>query len=106
MFLLDCCYSSNMTLNIILFYVLCRDGFDFGFENCLILAYKNGILDFIGNLGDDIYEISISKRKNKNSMLSINSTKDVLDNTYLWHCCLGHVKKKYITKLYAGSVVE
>ncbi|KAJ9556961.1 LOW QUALITY PROTEIN: hypothetical protein OSB04_011575 [Centaurea solstitialis] len=58
--LIDCCYSAEMARNIISFYVLYKDGFDFGFDNGSILVYKNNVLYFKANPCHGIYETSIT----------------------------------------------
>ena len=108
MFLIDCCYSAEMARNIISFYALYKDGFDFGFDNGSILVYKNNVLYFKANPCHGIYETSISIRDNRSSIYNVESTqsKDGLDKSYLWHCRLGHINKKRITKLQSDGILE
>ena len=108
MVLFDCCYSADMARNIISFYALYKDGFDFGFDNGSILVYKNNVLYFKANPCHGIYETSISVRDNRSSIYNVESTqsKDGLDKSYLWHCRLGHISKKRITKLQSDGILE
>ncbi|KAJ9556509.1 hypothetical protein OSB04_011123 [Centaurea solstitialis] len=106
--LIDCCYSAEMARNIISFYALYKDGFDFGFDNGSILVYKNNVLYFKANPCHGIYETSITVRDNRSSIYNVESTqsKNGLDKSYLWHCRLGHISKKRITKLQSDGILE
>ncbi|KAJ9546873.1 hypothetical protein OSB04_019416 [Centaurea solstitialis] len=106
--LIDCCYSAEMARNIISFYALYKDGFDFGFDNGSILVYKNNVLYFKANPCHGIYETSITDRDNRSSIYNVESTqsKNGLDKSYLWHCRLGHISKKRITKLQSDGILE
>ncbi|KAJ9558333.1 hypothetical protein OSB04_012947 [Centaurea solstitialis] len=108
MVLIDCCYSAEMARNIISFYALYKDGFDFGFDNGSILVYKNNVLYFKANPCHGIYETSITVRDNRSSIYNVESTqsKNGLDKSYLWHCRLGHISKKRITKLQSDGILE
>ncbi|KAJ9545085.1 hypothetical protein OSB04_024792 [Centaurea solstitialis] len=108
MVLIDCCYSAEMARNIISFYALYKDGFDFGFDNGSILVYKNNVLYFKANPCHGIYETSITVRDNRSSIYNVESTqsKNGLDKSYLWHCRLGHISKKRITKLQSNGILE
>ncbi|KAJ9561476.1 hypothetical protein OSB04_006636 [Centaurea solstitialis] len=106
--LIDCCYSAEMARNIISFYALYKDGFDFEFDNGSILVYKNNVLYFKANPCHGIYETSITVRDNRSSIYNVESTqsKNGLDKSYLWHCRLGHNSKKRITKLQLDGILE
>ena len=56
--LINCCYSSEMTWNIISFHALFKQGFRYSFndENGSIYAYKNGIFYFEALPYDGVYE--------------------------------------------------
>nr|GEZ99131.1 hypothetical protein [Tanacetum cinerariifolium] len=66
----NCCYSSEMTRNIIPFYALFKDGYQFSFDN------ENG----------DI-------------LVYVNGSSNELDKSKLWHSRLGHINKKRIAQL-------
>ncbi|KAJ9565695.1 hypothetical protein OSB04_001661 [Centaurea solstitialis] len=106
--LIDCCYSAEMARNIISFYALYKDGFDFRFDNGSILVYKNNVLYFKANPCHGINETSIIVRDNRSSIYNVESTqsKNGLDKSYLWHCRLGHISKKRITKLQLDGILE
>ena len=108
MVIIDCCYSADMARNIISFYALFKDGFDFGFDNGSILVYKNNVLYFKSNPCHAIYETNINVRNNQSSIHNVESTqsKNSLDKSYLWHCRLGHISKKRITKLQSVRILE
>ncbi|KAJ9553605.1 LOW QUALITY PROTEIN: hypothetical protein OSB04_017650 [Centaurea solstitialis] len=84
--LIDCCYSAEMARNIISFYALYKDA----------------------NPCHGIYETSITVRDNRSSIYNVESTqsKNGLDKSYLWHCRLGHISKKHITKLQSDGILE
>ena len=56
--LIDCCYSSEMTRNIISFHALFRQGFKYSFNdlNGSISVYKNGVFVFEALPCDGVYE--------------------------------------------------
>ena len=82
------------------------DGFTFGFDNngASILVYKENSLYFKASPSSDIYESVISVCRNNNLILNVSSTS--LDKSCLWHCCLGHINKKRITKLQSNGILE
>ncbi|GJZ23906.1 retrotransposon protein, putative, ty1-copia subclass [Tanacetum coccineum] len=103
----NCCYSSEMTRNIILFHALFKDGYKFSFdnENGDILVYSNGCFMFKASHCKGIYEIVECISHNGNVILNVGSSNE-LDKSKLWHSSLGHVNKKRIAQLQKDGVLE
>ena len=96
----DCCYSSEMTRNIISFYALFRQGFRFNIdnENGDILVYKDGCFMFKASPCNGIYESVVCVSNNNNMNLNIDSTNEI-DKSCLSHYRLSHINKKRSAKL-------
>ncbi|GJU76400.1 retrotransposon protein, putative, ty1-copia subclass [Tanacetum coccineum] len=103
----NCCYSSEMTRNIISFHALFKDGYKFSFdnENGDILVYSNGCFMFKASPCKGIYENVKCISHNGNVILNVGSSNE-LDKSKLWHSRLGHVNKKRIAQLQKDGVLE
>ncbi|GJS24276.1 retrotransposon protein, putative, ty1-copia subclass [Tanacetum coccineum] len=103
----NCCYSSEMTRNIISFHALFKDGYYYSFdnENGDILVYSNGCFMFKSSLCKGIYKIVECISHNGNVILNIGSSNE-LDKSKLWHSRLGYVNKKLIAQLQKDRVLE
>ncbi|GKB87225.1 retrotransposon protein, putative, ty1-copia subclass [Tanacetum coccineum] len=103
----NCCYSSEMTRNIISFHALFKDGYQFSFdnENGDILVYSNGCFMFKASPCKGIYETVKCISNNGNVILNVGSSNE-LDKSKLWHSRLGHVNKKRIAQLQKDGVLE
>ncbi|GJR53534.1 retrotransposon protein, putative, ty1-copia subclass [Tanacetum coccineum] len=102
----NCCYSSEMTRNIISFHALFKDGYQFSFdnENGDILVYSNGCFVFKASPCKGIYE-TVECIDNGNVILNVGSSNE-LDKSKLWHSRLGHINKKRIAQLQKDGVLE
>ncbi|GKB01139.1 putative RNA-directed DNA polymerase, partial [Tanacetum coccineum] len=102
----NCCYSSEMTRNIISFHALFKDGYQFSFdnENGDILVYSNGCFVFKVSPCKGKYETA-ECIENGNVILNVGSSNE-LDKSKLWHSCLGRVNKKRIAQLQKDRVLE
>ncbi|GJU93276.1 putative RNA-directed DNA polymerase [Tanacetum coccineum] len=102
----NCCYSSEMTRNIISFHALFKDGYQFSFdnENGDILIYLNGCFMFKASPCKGIYE-TVECIDNGNVILNVGSSNE-LDKSKLWHSRLGHINKKRIAQLQKDGVLE
>ncbi|GJZ37824.1 retrotransposon protein, putative, ty1-copia subclass [Tanacetum coccineum] len=71
----NCCYSSEMTRNIISFHALFKDGYKFSFdnENGDILVYSNGCFMFKASPCKGIYETVECISHNGNVILNVGS---------------------------------
>ncbi|GJU54814.1 retrotransposon protein, putative, ty1-copia subclass [Tanacetum coccineum] len=103
----NCCYSSEMTRNIISFHALYKDGYQFSFDNQNgdILVYSNGCFMFKASPCKGIYETVECISNNGNMILNVGSSNE-LDKSKLWHSRLGYVNKKCITQLQKDGVLE
>ncbi|GJS19771.1 retrotransposon protein, putative, ty1-copia subclass [Tanacetum coccineum] len=103
----NCCYSSEMTRNIISFHALFKDGYQFLFdnENGDILVYSNGCFMFKTSPCKGIYETVKCISNNGNMILNVGSSNE-LDKSKLWHSRLRHVNKKRIAQLQKDGVLE
>ncbi|GJV42316.1 retrotransposon protein, putative, ty1-copia subclass [Tanacetum coccineum] len=106
-YLNNCCYSSEMTWNIISFHALFKDGYKFSFDNEHgdILVYSNGCFMFKASPCKGIYETVKCISNNGNVILNVGSSNG-LDKSKLWHFLLGHVNKKRIAQLQKDEVLE
>ncbi|GJS78561.1 retrotransposon protein, putative, ty1-copia subclass [Tanacetum coccineum] len=75
----NCCYSSEMTRNIILFHALFKDGYKFSFdnENEDILVYSNGCFMFKASPCKGIYETVEYISDNVNVILNVGSSNEL-----------------------------
>lgn len=103
----NCCYSSEMTRNIISFHALFKDGYQFSFdnENGDILVYSNDCFIFKASPCKGIYETVECISDNGNVILNVGSSNE-LDKSKLWHSRLGHINKKRIAQLQKDGVLE
>ncbi|KAJ9553804.1 hypothetical protein OSB04_017849 [Centaurea solstitialis] len=103
----NCCYSSEMTRNIISFHALFKDGYRFSFnnENGYILVYSNGCFIFKASPCKGIYETVEFIDYNGNLILNVGSSNEI-DKSKLWHSRLGHINKKHIAQLQKDGVLE
>nr|GEU73779.1 hypothetical protein [Tanacetum cinerariifolium] len=103
----NCCYSSEMTINIISFHALFKDGYKFLFENENgdTLVYSNGCFMFKASPCKGIYETVKCISNNGNVILNVVSSHD-LDKSKLWHFRHGRVNKKRMAQLQKDGVLE
>ncbi|TLX69973.1 DDE-type integrase/transposase/recombinase, partial [Labilibacter sediminis] len=103
----NCCFSSEMTRNIISFHALFKQGYEFYFDNLdgIISVYKDGCLIFNAIPCDGVYETVQCVENNINSVFQIDSSNSI-DKACLWHCRLGHINKKRMAQLQKDGVLE
>lgn len=82
------------------------DGFAFGFDNnnTYMLVYKDNALYFKTSSCNGIYESVIGVSRKNNLILNVGSSN--LDKSCLWHCRLGYINKKRITKLQSNEILK
>ena len=98
----NCYYIPTMSRNIISVSCLDKIGFEFIIRNNKCSIYHDNIfygyapqthglyvLDFEDTNEKSIYNINIKKFKSND-----------LNTSYLWHCRLGHINEKHISKLH------
>jgi hypothetical protein len=95
----------SLTRNIVSLFSLKRQGFkyDFNNDNNFISAYLNAMFYFEAKPHNGVYEIDINCNMiyhvpNKHVKIGIN-------DTYRWHCRLGHINKNRIKKLQANGIL-
>nr|GEW78871.1 hypothetical protein [Tanacetum cinerariifolium] len=74
-----------------------------------LMPGANNVIYFNAIPRDDIYEIVMSSSNtNECSMYVVTNkrAKPNLDSALLWHCCLGHIKKKRIEKLQRDGLLD
>nr|KAJ0191599.1 hypothetical protein LSAT_V11C800425560 [Lactuca sativa] len=95
------CLITTITSNIISVLHLIKFDFNYQFVNDYIHSLLNGVLYFKARQINGIFELNLDDSSNNKSIYHVNkkSLKQDLNQTYLWHCCLGHINKKYIPQL-------
>ena len=71
-------------------------------------VYKSGIFYFEVRPLNRIYEVNLDCSINNSSIYNTNtkSLKYDLNETYLWHCRLGHINKKRISQLQKSGILK
>ena len=91
----DCYYVAALTKKFIYVSYLNKKGFHLTFSNNDCSIMLNGVLYASGTLYNGIMS---------NPILTIHDNKrhkkDNLKSSYLWHCCLGHISERRMTKLH------
>ena len=104
----NCYYVSTMSSNIISVSCLDKDGFRFIIENNTISIYYGGIFYGITHLMNDLYILNFDESDHK-SIYNINTKRfksNNLNPTYFWHCRLGHINEKCISKLHQDGLLD
>ena len=98
--LVNCCYSSEMTRDIISFHALFTQGFKYSFDNNIgsISTFKNGVFIFKALPCNGLYETVTCVNNLGNHVFHIDSSNSV-EKECLWNCRLGHINKKHIGQL-------
>ncbi|KAI3821376.1 hypothetical protein L1987_08943 [Smallanthus sonchifolius] len=101
------CYVLSQTKNIISAARLYEQGFTFGFHEGNILVFKSNVMYFEARPHNGIYEVDIHGSCCDNSIYTLNTkrSKQNFNQSYLWHCRLGHVNKKHMSKLQAYGIL-
>ena len=95
----DCYYVPTLTKNIVSVYALIKKGFHLTLsDNCCSIMLNN-VIYANGTLNNGIYILDMS-----NLILTIHDNKRQrqynLKLSYLWHCRLGHISEKRMSKLH------
>ena len=102
---LDNCFCvPALTKNIIFVSYLNKKEFHLNFSNNGCYIMLNDVFYAGGTLSNGIYILDMS-----NSILNFNDNKrqkrDNLKSSFLWHCHLGHISERHMTKLHkCGSL--
>ncbi|GJU05924.1 retrotransposon protein, putative, ty1-copia subclass [Tanacetum coccineum] len=98
----NCHYAPSITRGIISVSCLYDDGYVTCFVDNSIQVSRNNMVYFSAIPRDGIFEIDLSDSyTNVSSMYALSNkrAKLNLDSALLWHCRLGHIRKKRIEKL-------
>ena len=103
-----CYYVPSLTRNIISVACLYDNGFDFNFTSGVISILRNGLFYVKAISHNGIFELDLQSSCNENSVYNIDNkrSKSDLNRTYLWHCRLGHINQKRISKLHRDGLLE
>ena len=98
----DCFYVLAITKNIVSISSLIIRGFHLTFNNKCCTIMLNDVLYANGTLNNGIYMLDMS-----GPILPIHENKrqrqDNLKSSYLWHCRLGHISEKRLTKIHRNG---
>ena len=102
------CYIPSLTRNIISVSRLKQSGFNYQFVDDNIHSFLKGIFYFEARPANGIYELNLDCSSSNNSIYHVNTkrVKYNLNQTYLWHCRLGHINKKRISQLQKSGLLE
>ena len=98
----NCYYVPRLIKSVISYDLLIDDGFNYASENKTIFAYKNNVFYFKAHSQNGLYMINL-RDDNDREIYHINSD---IDQTYLWHCRLGHINENRIKKLITDGSLE
>ena len=104
----NCYFVSTMRRNIIWISCLDLNGFRFVIENNNFSTFRRVIFYDNGCLMNGLYSMNIESCDYK-SIYNINTKKFKLDDLnpiYSWHCCLGHINEKCISRLYKNGLLD
>ena len=97
-----------MCRNIIYVSCLDKDGFEFIIRNNKCSISHNNILYGYAPRSSGLYILNVEDT-NEKSIYNINAKKfksNDLNSTYLWHCRLGHINEKRISKLQRDGLLN
>ena len=100
----NCYYVPVLTKNIISISALDLDGFTIIQRNKSCSFSRDGITYGTGSLINGLYILDEDK-----SILNIDTKRqklDIVKQSYLWHCRLGHVNEKRISKLHKDGYLD
>ena len=85
-----------------------KNGFEFIIRNNKCSIYHDDVFYGYAPRNHDLYILDI-KDTNEKSIYNINTKKfksNDLNTTYLWHCHLGHINEKSISKLHQHGLLN
>ncbi|KAJ9546753.1 hypothetical protein OSB04_019296 [Centaurea solstitialis] len=98
----NCYYIPNMINNVLSFDLLVDQGFYYKYDYKMISVFKNNIFYFKATPVNGLYTVNLQDNSSEIYHISKRS-KDIEDQTYLWHCRLGHINKKRVELLLKGG---
>ncbi|KAJ9566324.1 hypothetical protein OSB04_002290 [Centaurea solstitialis] len=102
---LETCYYVPKMIKIILsFDLLVDQGFYYKYDYKMISCIKNDMFYFKATPSNGLYILNLQESNNEIYHISKQS-KDIEDQTYLWHWRLGHINKKRVELLQKGGLL-
>ncbi|KAJ9560030.1 hypothetical protein OSB04_005190 [Centaurea solstitialis] len=98
----NCYYIPNMIKNVLSFDLLVDQGFYYKYDYKMISVFKDNFFYFKATPVNGLYTINLQDNSSEIYHISKRS-KDIEDQTYLWHCRLGHINKKRVELLLKGG---
>ncbi|KAJ9547192.1 hypothetical protein OSB04_019735 [Centaurea solstitialis] len=98
----NCYYIPNMIKNVLSFDLLVDQGFYYKYSYKMLTVFKDNIFYFKATPVNGLYTVNLQDNSSEIYHISKRS-KDIEDQTYLWHCRLGHINKKRIELLLKGG---
>ncbi|KAJ9541345.1 hypothetical protein OSB04_027851 [Centaurea solstitialis] len=98
----NCYYVPKMIKNVLSFDLLVDQGFYYKYDYKMLSVFKNNIFHFKATPVNGLYTVNLQDNNNEIYHISKRS-KDIEDQTYLWHCRLGHINKKRVELLLKGG---
>ncbi|KAJ9535999.1 hypothetical protein OSB04_un000841 [Centaurea solstitialis] len=100
----NCYYVPKMIKNVLSFDLLIDQGFYYKYDYKMISCFKNDMFYFKATHSNALYILNLQESNNEIYHISKRS-KDIEDQTYLWHCRLGHINKKRVELLQKGGLL-
>ncbi|KAJ9535212.1 hypothetical protein OSB04_un001707 [Centaurea solstitialis] len=98
----NCYYIPNMIKNVLSFDLLVDQGFYYKYDYKMFSVFKDNIFYFKATPVNGLYTVNLQDNSSEIYHISKRS-KDIEDQTYLWHCRLGHINKKRVELLLKGG---
>ena len=102
----NCYFVPEISRNIISIPTLDKDGFNFVICNNEMFIFRDKLFYGKGCLFNGLY---ILNTESSNSVYNINTKRfksNDLNQTYFWHCRLGQVNEKRISKLHKSGLLD
>ncbi|KAJ9535780.1 hypothetical protein OSB04_un001068 [Centaurea solstitialis] len=99
-----CYYVPKMIKNVLSFDLLVDQGFYYKYDYKMISCFKNDMFYFKATPSNGLYILNLQESNNEIYHISKRS-KDIEDQTYHWHCRLGHINKKRVELLQKGGLL-
>ncbi|KAJ9557117.1 hypothetical protein OSB04_011731 [Centaurea solstitialis] len=98
----NCYYVPKMIKIVMSFDLLVDQGFYYKYDYKMLSVFKNNIFYFKATPVNGLYRVNL-QHDNKEIYHISKRSKDIEDQTYLWHCRLGHINKKRVELLLKGG---
>ena len=101
----NCYFVPALSRNLISISALCRTGFIFTFNDYgCSFSFKDELFG-TGTLNNDLYFVN-TLIEVYNVEQPVKRKRDDVNETYLWHCRLGHIGETRLSKLYKERLIE